>query len=199
MVLLYKQHHFCLQQYGSKALIAQDGSGICHEVKEKNMKDVRKSRTRFITTGAVIAALYAAVTLLFQPISYGVFQFRISEVLTVLPFFTPAAIPGLFIGCILGNLASPLGPIDIICGSLATLLAAWTTYKMPSRWLAPLPPIIFNGLIVGFELYFLVHEPLLLAIGSVAFGEAVVCLAGGIPLILVLGTVGRRLFVSSKH
>lgn len=163
------------------------------------MQTVHKNRIRFITTGAVIAALYAAITLLFQPISYGVFQFRISEVLTVLPFFTPAAIPGLFIGCILGNLASPLGPIDIICGSVATSLAAGLTYKMPVKWLAPLPPVIFNGLIVGFELYFLVHEPLLLAIGSVAFGEAVVCFAGGIPLMLGLGKVEHRLFASSAH
>lgn len=163
------------------------------------MENVRKNRIRFLTTGAVIAALYASVTLVFQPISYGVFQFRISEILTVLPFFTPAAIPGLFIGCILGNLASPLGPVDIICGSLATLLAAWTTHKMPIKWLAPLPSVIFNGLIVGFELYFLVHEPLLLSIGSVALGEAVVCFVGGIPLMLALGKVEHQLFPSSLH
>lgn len=158
------------------------------------MKSSHTTKLRTITTGAVIAALYAAITLLLQPISYGVFQFRISEVLTVLPFFTPAAIPGLFVGCILGNLASPLGPVDIICGSAATLLAAWMTYKMPVKWLAPLPPVICNGLIVGFELYFLIHEPLLLSIGLVAFGEAVVCFAGGIPLLLGLGKVRHSLF-----
>ncbi|ADU27554.1 QueT transporter family protein [Ethanoligenens harbinense] len=158
-----------------------------------------KAKIRAVTTGAVIAALYAALTLLFQPISYGPLQFRISEVLTVLPFFTPAAIPGLFVGCMFANIASSLGPVDIVVGSAATLLAAWLTYKMPTKWLAPLPPVICNGVIVGLELYFVFHAPLLLTIGSVAFGEAVVCFAGGIPLMLGLGKVQDRLFSPARH
>ncbi|MFT9057209.1 MAG: QueT transporter family protein [Ethanoligenens sp.] len=163
------------------------------------METFSKNKIRAITTGAVIAALYAAITLLFQPISYGVLQFRISEILTVLPFFTPAAIPGLFIGCIFANIASSLGPIAIIVGSGATLLAAWLTYKMPNKWLAPLPPVICNGVIVGIELYFVLHEPLWLTIGSVALGEAVVCFVGGIPLMLGLGKVEHRLFAPSAR
>lgn len=158
-----------------------------------------KTKIRVIVTGAVIAALYAAVTLVLAPISYGPIQFRISEVLTVLPFFTPAAVPGLFIGCALANIASPLGPIDTIAGSAATLLAAWLTYKMPTKWLAPLPPVICNGVIVGLELHFLLHVPLLATMASVALGEAVVCFVGGIPLMLGLGKVQDRLFPSTTR
>lgn len=163
------------------------------------METFTKHKIRYITTSAVIAALYAALTLLFQPISYGVVQFRISEVLTVLPFFTPAAIPGLFIGCVFSNIASSLGPVDIIVGSGATLLAAWLTHKMPIKWLAPLPPVVCNGVIVGLELYFVFHSPLWISIGSVAFGEAVVCFAGGIPLMLGLGKVQDRIFLPSSR
>lgn len=142
----------------------------------------------------MIAALYAVITLVFTPFSYGYGQVRISEILTVLPAFTPAAIPGLFIGCIVGNLGSPLGPVDIAVGSAATLIAAFLSRKMPTKWLVPLPPVICNGLIVGTELHFLLGAPLLLAMLSVAAGEAVACYVGGIPLMLALGKVKHRLF-----
>ena len=75
-----------------------------------------------VTQGAVIAALYVALTLIFAPISFGEMQVRISEALTILPLFTPAAIPGLFLGCVLGNLLGGAIPLDVICGSLATLI-----------------------------------------------------------------------------
>ena len=78
-----------------------------------------------VTQGAVIAALYVALTLIFAPISFGEMQVRISEALTILPLFTPAAIPGLFLGCVLGNLLGGAIPLDVICGSLATLSARW--------------------------------------------------------------------------
>ena len=108
-----------------------------------------KSSVRPIATAAVIAALYAALTYVSAPLAFGQVQFRLSEILTVLPYFTPAAIPGLFIGCVLANVASPFGPVDIICGSLATLLAALLSRVMPVKWLVPLPPVICNAVTVA--------------------------------------------------
>ena len=118
-----------------------------------------ENKVRFLALSAVIAALYAVLTYAAAAVNlaYGPFQFRFSEALTVLPAFTPAAIPGLAVGCLLSNLASPLGIVDWVFGTLATLLAACCTYMLRNvKWkeipiLAPLPPVIFNALIVGFE------------------------------------------------
>jgi uncharacterized membrane protein len=155
---------------------------------------------RYLTTAAVIAALYAGLTITLAPISYGPIQLRVSEILTVLPFYTPAAIPGLFVGCVLSNLYSPLGIIDIAFGSCATLLAAFLTRRVPVRWLAPLPPVICNGLIVGAELHYFykVPVPLLPTILWVACGEAVVCYIGGLPFMLALDRVTGRLFPDGR-
>jgi uncharacterized membrane protein len=151
-------------------------------------------KTRYLITAAIIAAIYAALTIVMSYSSYGLIQFRVSEILTVLPFFTPAAIPGLFIGCIISNLFSPFALTDIIVGSLATLIAAYLTSKMPNKWLAPLPPVICNAVIVGLELSLTLHQPLWYAILSVGFGEAVVCFVGGYIFILALERIKGRLF-----
>lgn len=153
-----------------------------------------KSAVRRIATAAVIAALYAALTYACAPLAFGPVQFRLSEILTVLPYFTPEAIPGLFVGCILGNIASPLGPVDIVCGSLATLIAAVLSRKMPVKWLVPLPPVICNAVIVALELHFVAKMPIWITMLYVGLGEAVVCFAGGLPFLLALEKVGRRLF-----
>lgn len=124
---------------------------------------MKKTNTRFLVEGAMIAALYAALTYVsgLLGLAYGPVQFRLSEVLTILPLFTPAAIPGLAIGCVLGNLGSPMGIIDIVCGSAATLLAALCTYALRKvrikGWpvLSSLMPVLFNMVIVGMELEFL--------------------------------------------
>lgn len=150
-------------------------------------------KIRFITTAAIIAALYAALTVALSFISYGPVQFRVAEILTVLPFFTPAAIPGLFIGCIISNLFSPVVLIDVIVGSAATLLAAFLTSKMPNKWLAPLPPVICNGVIVGIELGVVYKMPLLPTILSVGLGEAVVCFVGGYLFMFALDKVKSKL------
>lgn len=167
---------------------------------------MKGKKIQFLTTAAVIAALYCALTFVIAPLEFGVFQFRISEVLTVLPLFSPVAIPGLVIGCALSNIIgamtgiNPIGLIDAIFGASATLLASLCTYavgKFRNKWpkflLAPLPPVLFNGLIVGFELTW-VSVPMGEAFGptffsyaaSVAVGELVVCYLLGIPLMLVL-------------
>ena len=125
---------------------------------------------RYIIQGGIIAAVYAALTLITPIFSYGVGQVRISEALCVLPFFTPAAIPGLFVGCALANLGSPFGIIDIVCGSVATLLAAFATSKVKNKWLAPLPSVLLNGLIVGLMLAQVLGYPWWAAILYVAGG-----------------------------
>lgn len=149
-----------------------------------------------LAQGAMIAAIYAAATYLSAVfgIAYNAIQFRFSEVLTVLSLFTPAAIPGLTIGCIIGNLTSPFGVWDIIFGSIATFLAAITARGLRNVKIKGLPllsiimPAIFNAFIVGAEITLLMpsDSQSLAAFAvcalEVGAGELAVCLAGGIPL-----------------
>ena len=110
---------------------------------------MRKFSVRDLTLAALIAAVYAALTMLLP--AYGEIQLRVSEAMTVLPFLFPAAAPGLVVGCFIANLFSPY-PLDVVFGTLATLLACVLTRRMPSRWLAPVPPVLCNALIVGAEI-----------------------------------------------
>lgn len=142
-----------------------------------------------IVQGSLIAAVYAALTVAVAPISYGVMQIRISEALTILPVFTPAAVPGLFVGCLIANMVSPVGVIDIAIGSLATLIAAVCTYKLrDKKWLALIPPIIANGLMVGGMLYYVygVDFSLSACVMWVSAGEALACYGLGYPISRVL-------------
>ena len=112
-------------------------------------------KVTWITHGAAIAALYVVLTLVFAPISFGPVQLRIAEALCILPMFTPAAIPGLFIGCLIANLLGGGIVLDVVFGSLATLIGAVLGYMLRSnRWLVPLPAVIANALIVPFVLKF---------------------------------------------
>lgn len=106
---------------------------------------------RYLATAGIVAALYAVMAYFSSifGVAYGPIQCRFSEALCVLPFLMPAATPGLFIGCLVANLLSPYGALDIIFGSLATLLAAVWTQHIRLKWLAPLPPVICNAVIVG--------------------------------------------------
>ena len=150
-------------------------------------------KAKYLIHGALIAAVYAALTIALAPISYGPMQVRISEALTVLPVFTPAAVPGLFIGCFISNMVGPYGAVDMICGSAATLIAAVLTYKLKDRtWLAPLPPVILNGVIIGGMLHYAYCVPNLAAcMAWVALGEAAACYALGVPLIKLLGKYNK--------
>jgi uncharacterized membrane protein len=126
----------------------------------------------FLTQAAVIAAAYVVLTLPFAQFAFGMIQFRLAEALTVLAAMTPAAIPGLFLGCLLANTLNPmsLGPVDIILGSLATLISAVVTWKLSRvlvkdstlnavrQMLVIFPGVIFNALIVGTYLPFLLSE-----------------------------------------
>ena len=114
------------------------------------------SKSRFtirqLTTAAIIAAIYAALTLLLPIPQYGGVQLRVAEAMTVLPFFFPEAIPGLAVGCFLSNLLGSPYVLDWIFGTLATLLAALWTSRIKHRALAPLPPVVCNAVIVGHRL-----------------------------------------------
>ena len=150
---------------------------------------------RFMTQAAVIAALYAALTLIFAPISFGQIQARVAEMLCILPFFTPAAVPGLFIGCLIGNTLGPnLGIWDIIAGSLATLLSAFLASKIKSKWLVPLPAVLINAVVVGVLLNQVLNLPLLPSMGFVAVGQIAACYILGLPLLLVIDRCGKKIF-----
>lgn len=151
---------------------------------------------RFIAEAAIIAAMYAALTILI-PGGSGQIQIRVAEALTILPFFTPAAIPGLFVGCLVANTFTGMGPYDIFFGSLATLLAAVLTAKMPGKFLAPLPPIIVNAIVVAIILNLSIKAPLLETMGFVALGEVVACYVLGYPLLLLMERNKARLFRKS--
>ena len=147
---------------------------------------MKNKGTQFLAEAAVIGAIYVVLTVLFAPLSYGEVQVRFSEALTILPFFTPAAIPGLFIGCIIANLFGGAIPVDIIFGSIATLIGAVFTYKLrnQSRFLAPLQPIIANAVIVPFVLRFGygVNLPIPLMMLTVGIGEVISCAVFGLIL-----------------
>lgn len=161
---------------------------------------MKKSKVLFMAQSALIGAIYAAATYLSSVfgIAYGPIQFRLSEAMTVLSALTPAAIPGLAIGCAIGNIGSPMGIWDVIFGTGATLIAAFLGYKLRSFKLKGIPllsiimPVIFNGIIVGAEIVlFMSNQEATLTLFiinalQVAAGELVVCLLGGIPVYLAM-------------
>ena len=111
---------------------------------------MRRFSARELTFAALVAALYAVMGYFgdIMNLTFGPVQCRFAEALTVLPFMFPAAAPGLALGCLITNLLSPYGPVDVIFGTLATAIAAWLTMKMPRWYLAALPPILVNALIL---------------------------------------------------
>ena len=153
----------------------------------------------FIVHAAVIAALYVVLTLLANTLglaNYAI-QVRFSEALTILPFFTPAAIPGLFLGCLISNLLTGCAVPDVIFGSLATLLGAVGTYLLrKSKWLAPIPPIVANILIVPFVLAYVYKSegsiPYFMV--TVGIGEIISCGVFGIILLNVLQKYRKYIF-----
>jgi uncharacterized membrane protein len=148
-----------------------------------------------ITRGAVIAAIYAVITLVFQPISFGAVQFRVSEALTLLPVLWVEAIPGLFIGCLIANIFGGFGLWDIFLGSTATLVAAVISRFAPNLIIAAAAPVAVNCIVVGWYLSFLTETPFIVTAAYVAAGEAMACYALGIPLVKAL----RRVDFSSEN
>ncbi len=134
-----------------------------------------------MTRAAVIAALYVVLTILqtlpFPAfLTFGNVQLRISEGLTLLPLVEAAAVPGLFIGCLLANLIlsffSTYGWVDIIFGSLTTLVAAILTSRAKDRWVGMIPPVALNGIIVSIWVSYYAGIPYLFCVGTISLGEA---------------------------
>ena len=141
------------------------------------MKEKKTINVLFMAQAAMIAAIYVVLTLVFAPFSYQEVQVRISEALTILPVFTPAAIPGLFIGCLISNILGGCIIPDIIFGSLATLIGAVGTWALrkQNKYLAPLPPILANILIVPLVLRYgyQILLPIPLMMLTVGIGEVI--------------------------
>lgn len=149
----------------------------------------RSLLTRRLAQGAVIAAIYVVLTFVFAPISFGAMQVRIAEMLTILPLFTPVAIPGLFIGCLLANILGGAIIWDVIFGSIATLIGAALGYVLRfNRWLVPIPAVVANSVIVPLVLRYGygVDMPILLMVLYVAIGEIIGCYVLGELLATVL-------------
>lgn len=143
---------------------------------------------RFITQSAAIAAIYVVLTVVFAPFSFGAVQVRISEALSILPMFTAAAVPGLFLGCILANWLGGAIVSDIILGSIATLIGAAIGFRLRSnRWLVPIPTVLSNTIIIPLILHYGygIELPLYLIVLYIAGGE----ILGSYLLGEILGTV----------
>lgn len=156
-------------------------------------------KTRFITHAAVIAALYVVLTYVANALGLanGAIQVRFSEALTILPFFTTAAIPGLTIGCIVSNLLIGCPFWDILFGSIATFLGALGTYALrKSKWLTPLPPILANTFIIPFVLTYVYKIPggIPYLMATVGIGEVISCYVLGMILLFTLSKYRQVLF-----
>lgn len=149
------------------------------------MKKSSQQSVYFMVYAAMIAAIYTVLTMVFAPISFGPVQFRISEILCILPFFTPAAIPGLFLGCLISNFLCGAAALDVVFGSLATLIGAFGSYLLRrDKRLVCIPPILSNVVIIPWVLRY--------AYGStdmIPFAMVTV----GIGEILAIGVLGNLL------
>lgn len=154
-------------------------------------------KVNFICQAAAIAALYVVLTFVFSSFASGFIQVRISEALTILPYFTPAAIPGVVIGCLLSNWLTGCVIWDILFGSLATLIGALGSYCLRRhQWLIPLPPIVANTIIVPFVLRYAYNVPhaLPFMMATVGAGELISCYFLGMLLLLALKKFRGPLF-----
>ena len=151
---------------------------------------MNKKKLHLMTQSALIAAVSVVLTMVFAPFSFSEIQVRIAEALTILPLFTPAAIPGLFIGCLLGNILGGAALPDIIFGSLATLIGAYGTWMLRNAkpFLAPLPPILSNVAIIPFVLRFAygINLPIPFMMLTVGIGEVLSCGVLGLLLYYAL-------------
>lgn len=161
-----------------------------------------KTIKRLVRT-AIIAAIYAVMTFVLAPISYGAVQFRISEIMVLLAFFDPFYIVGLTLGCFIANILGPNGIADVIFGTFATFISVYAislTGKFVknstiSLIISSLWPTIFNGVIIGWMLNYLYQLPLALSIGEVAIGEFVVVTIVGLPVIKLITSKYDKLFI----
>ena len=155
---------------------------------------MKNKNTLYLAQAGMVAAIYVALTVVFAPFSFGEVQVRLAEALTILPAFTPAAVPGLFVGCLLGNMLGGAVLPDIVFGSLATLIGAVGTrmLRKANPYLAPVPPILANALIVPFVLKYAyaVDLPIPLMMLTVGLGEVLSC--GVLGMILYFALKKRK-------
>lgn len=160
---------------------------------------MNRNRVIYIAHAGIIAAIYVVLTALAAGfnLASGAIQVRFSEALTILPFFTPAAIPGLTIGCLLSNILTGCALPDVIFGTLATFIGAVGSYMLrKNRWLCSLPPILSNAIIIPFVLRYAYHIPgsipfVMLTVGA---GEVISCFIFGQILISVLNPIRGTIF-----
>lgn len=158
---------------------------------------MNSKRTTFLTQAAVITAIYVVLVFIFQYSSFGPVQFRIAEALTVLPYFTPAAIPGVTLGCFLSAILFGADILDIVFGSLATLIAAILSYNLRfNKFLVPIPPIVVNAIIIPFVLRYAYFETTALPFLILSVGAGQIVAAGilGIGLLFSLDKVKHVIF-----
>jgi uncharacterized membrane protein len=165
---------------------------------------MRKISVLFVTQAAVIAAMYVVLTFVSSSmgLASGEIQIRLSEMLVILPAFTPAAIPGLFLGCLLSNLLTGCTVIDIVFGSLATLIAAVLSYQLRNHkypLLVTVPPVVANMIVVPFILKFSYGVPLPIPVmmATVGIGEVISCVVLGSVLYFALDK--RRFLFHQSH
>ncbi|MEG0688057.1 MAG: QueT transporter family protein [Hungatella sp.] len=155
------------------------------------MKQSSNKTVYFMVYAAAIAAIYVVLTMAFAPISFGPIQFRIAEALCILPFFTPAAVPGLFLGCLLSNLLYGAVAMDVIFGSLATLIGAAGSYALrKKKWAVCLPPIAANTIIVPWVLRYAYGSPDIIPL---------MMLTVGIGEVLAIGVLGNALLIALER
>lgn len=150
---------------------------------------MKNQKVGFMTQAAMIAAIYVVLTMTFAPFGFGSVQLRVAEALTILPFFTPAAIPGLFIGCLIGNILGGAILLDVVIGSFATLIGAIFSYQLrKNKYLVVLPPILANTILVPFVLKFgyALPLPIPFMMLTVGIGEVLSCGVMGYVLLTVL-------------
>lgn len=155
-------------------------------------------KTKLIAHNAVIAAMYAVITIAIAPIAFGPVQLRISEIMTLLAFISPAYIPGLVIGCLFANLASPYGLLDIAAGTLATAIAVVGISKTKNLILASLWPVIVNGIIIGAVISISAGLPFAATALGVAIDEFVVVTLIGCPIFYFAQVILKK-YVYGRH
>ncbi len=158
-------------------------------------------KTLFLTQAALIAAIYVVLVYAFKPISFSYIQVRIAETLTILPYFTPAGIPGITIGCLLANILTGADVLDIIFGTLATFLGALGSYGLRRhKFLVPIPPILTNTIIIPWVLRFAYGEalPIPFMMATIGIGQVISCYVLGLILLQVLSKYRHIIFMDKN-
>ena len=135
---------------------------------------------KLVVINAMIAGVYAVLTLAISPIAYSEIQFRLSEIIVFLAFYNRRYIPGLTIGCIIANLFSPMGMLDIVFGALSTIIVCIAMYLIKNRYLAAGAGAIITGMIIGAELWYAFNIPYVINAIYVAVGELIVLIIGAL-------------------